>query len=115
MSILTILLIAMIAWIVYHLIAGLNSQRANKKKTLHKLGYGRSIGLFAMITGILGQLIGLYAAFSAIEMAGDINPVLVYAGIKVSMIPTLYGIFIYLLSLLLWFIASMIIEKKAEG
>lgn len=114
MGILTLLMIIMIVWIIYYFITGLNSQQINREKTLYRLEYGRSIGLFAMITGIFGQLIGLYYAFSAIEQAGDIAPVLVYGGIKVSMIPTLYGIFIYILSLLLWFVARMIIEKKSE-
>jgi len=38
--------------------------------------------------------------------------VLVYGGIKVTMIVTMYGMLIYLLSILLWFIASIMIEKK---
>ena len=81
---------------------------------MRRIGYGKSIGLFAMITGILGQLIGFYQAFSAIEKAGDISPSLVYGGIKVSMISTLYGISIYLISLMIWFSASVIIERKLE-
>jgi biopolymer transport protein ExbB/TolQ len=64
-----------------------------------------------MITGILGQLIGLYSAFRAIEQAGDISPALVFGGIKVSMITTFYGIFIYLLSLLLWFVVSLVLDR----
>jgi len=113
MSILTILLVIMIVWIIYHFSRGLNAQHVNHEKTLRNLGYGKSLGLFAMITGILGQLIGFYQAFSAIEQAGDISPVMVFGGIKVSMITTLYGIFIYLISILLWFVTSTIIEKKA--
>ena len=113
MSILTILLITMSGWIVYHLIVAYNSQQTNLEKTLRKLKYGKSIGLFAMIIGIFGQLLGFFDAFSAIEKAGDISPALVYGGIKISMISTLYGIFIYLFSLLLWFTASLLIERNA--
>jgi biopolymer transport protein ExbB/TolQ len=60
-----------------------------------------------MITGILGQLIGLYMAFVAIEQAADISPAIVAGGLKVSMITTLYGVFIYLFSILLWFLLSL--------
>lgn len=112
MSILSILLIIMTAWFIYHFVIGFNAQAKNKEKVLHNMKYGRSIGLFAMITGILGQLIGLYQALTAIEKAADISPAIVFRGIQVSMISTLYGIVIYLLSLLLWFILSVIIEKK---
>ncbi len=114
MSILTILLVIMITWILYHFIAGYNSKESNLEIVRRRMGYGKSIGLFAMITGIFGQLIGFYEAFSAIENAGDISPGLVYGGIKVSMITTLYGISIYLISLMLWFAASIFIERKLE-
>jgi biopolymer transport protein ExbB/TolQ len=114
MSILTILLVIMITWILYHFIAGYNSKESNLEIVLRRMGYGKSIGLFAMITGIFGQLIGFYEAFSAIENVGDISPGLVYGGIKVSMITTLYGISIYLTSLMLWFAASIFIERKLE-
>ena len=114
MGVLTVLLIIMAAWIIYHLAMGFASMQIRLEDALRKLKYGRSIGLFALITGILGQLIGLYQAFSAIQRAGDISPYLVYGGIKVSMITTLYGVFIYLFSLLLWFVASLIAEKRFE-
>ncbi len=111
MSILTLLLIGVIAWIVYHLVAFYGG-KSEKENTLRNLNYARSIGLFAMITGILGQLIGFYMAFAAIEQAGDVSPALLVGGLKVSMIPTLYGIFIYLLSLLLWFISSVVVDNR---
>ena len=115
MGVLTVLLIIMAAWIIYHLAIVFIPGKIRPEDALRKLKYGRSIGLFALITGILGQLIGLYQAFSAIQRAGDISPYLVYGGIKVSMITTLYGISIYLLSLLLWFVASIIAENRLKG
>ncbi|MBN1115750.1 MAG: MotA/TolQ/ExbB proton channel family protein [Bacteroidales bacterium] len=115
MSVLTLLLLIMAVWIIYHLVVALKSQQASQERALSKIATGKSIGLFAMVTGIFGQLLGIYSAFSAIEQAGDISPALVYGGIKVSMITTLYGIIIYLLSLILWFTASLIIEKKLES
>jgi hypothetical protein len=114
MSILTILLVIMIAWYIYHLVVVFYSKALSFETVLRRMGYGKSIGLFAMITGIFGQLIGLYEAFSAIEKAGDISPALVYAGIKVSMITTLYGITIYLTSILIWVSVSILIEKLLE-
>ncbi len=112
MSILTIVLVVMVGWILYHFISGYKSAQLSRETILRRLGYGKSIGLFAMIIGILGQLIGLYDAFAAIEKMGEISPSMVYGGIKVSIITTLYGIFIYLVSLILWFVTSAIIERR---
>ena len=114
MGILTIILVVMVGWILYHLITGYTSKQLTLETVLRRLGYGKSIGLFAMIIGILGQLLGLYNAFTVLEQVNDISPSLVYGGIKVSMIATLYGIFIYLFSLVLWFVTSVIIERKPK-
>lgn len=114
MSILTLLLIGNIVWIIYHLLASMKSS-ANKEKVLELLAYSKSIGMFALVTGILGQLIGLYMAFTAIEAASDISPAIIFGGIKVSMITTLYGMFIYLISLLLWFISDMLVRQKLSS
>lgn len=112
MSILTILLVIMIAWMSYHLIIYLNSKKINQDRTLRMLKYGKSIGLLTMIVGITAQLLGFYEAFSAIEHGGDISPAMVFGGLKVSMISTLYGLLTYLLSIMIWFIASQIVESS---
>jgi hypothetical protein len=114
MSILTLLLVVLVAWIIYHFIVGYRSKHLPADIVLRRLGYGKSIGLFALVTGIFGQSIGLYTAFSVIEHAADISPAMVYSGIKVSMITTLYGMSIYLISILLWFLASVMIERRVE-
>lgn len=112
MSTLTILLIVMIFWILYHFVRYYSSSETDRLETLRKLKYGRSIGLFALVTGILGQLVGFYAAFAAIETASDISPTIMAAGLKISLITTLYGIVIFLLSILLWFVTSIIVERE---
>lgn len=116
MAVLTILLIITTAWIIYHFVIGYNSKQPNQEKLLRRIGYGKSMGLFTMVIGISGQMTGLYHMFMAIEevieKAGDIAPALIFEAIRVTMICTFYGIFIYLLSLLLWFVASIMIEKK---
>jgi len=53
-------------------------------------------------------------AFSAIERAGDISPAIVVGGLKVSMISTLYGILIYMVSILIWFVLDLWYHRKSE-
>lgn len=116
MSALTILLIITTAWIIYHFAIAYNSKQTDKEKLLRKISYGKSMGLFTMIVGIFGQMVGLSFMFSAIEdtikKGLEVKYELIFEAIRVTMIVTIYGILIYLFSLILWFVASIIIEKK---
>ena len=66
----------------------------------------KEIGLFAFIIGLLGSALDLMGMFQAIEMAGDVHPDLLAAGLKYTFIPTIYGLIIYALSLLIYFVLS---------
>lgn len=90
MSILTIELVAVIV------LAAKNLLNKQGKTTMIK-----SVGLLAMITGVLGQLIGLFSAFEAIQQMGSVSPGMLAGGLKVSMITTIYGAIIYLISILI--------------
>ncbi len=116
MSILTLLLLCLVSWVIYHLSIYIKAPGAEKaERALEKLSYSRSIGLFALVTGILGQLLGFYDAFAAMETAPDISPAMLFGGIKISMISTLYGMIIYLLSILLWFGINAFTQRKTTA
>jgi biopolymer transport protein ExbB/TolQ len=83
-------------------------------KSKSRLKHIKTIGTFALITGILGQLIGLIGAFDAIELAGEVQQGILAGGLKVSTIPSIYGILIYMISLIMWFVVDIIIIKKTE-
>lgn len=112
MGILTILLVIILATSIYFALSIAAGKAAENKHFTHRLTYLKSMGLFTMITGILGQLIGLTEAFKAIEAAMDISPAIMAGGLKVSMITTLYGILINLLSILIWFLLDLWYHKK---
>jgi hypothetical protein len=61
----------------------------------------KAIGIFAIIWGIFGQSIGLFSALQAIEAAADVSPAMIFGGLKVSFITTLYGTFIFLVAWLI--------------
>lgn len=69
--------------------------------TLHHISYVRQFGLLALVLGVLGQLIGLYSAFEAIEEAGEVSQAIVAGGLRISSITTLWGLICYVLSLLI--------------
>jgi hypothetical protein len=99
MGILTIILITTLV------VAVLNGYKVLKgdyesDMAFRKIGYIKSLGLFGLVVGVLGQLIGLLGAFSAIEEAGNVSAAIVAGGLKISMITTIYGFVIYLISYL---------------
>ncbi|HKI89116.1 MAG TPA: MotA/TolQ/ExbB proton channel family protein [Draconibacterium sp.] len=114
MGILTAILIIMVAWAVYHFLPVLTGKEINLSGTKSKLKHIKTIGTLALIFGIFGQLIGLYQAFDVLMKRGDVSQSLLAGGLKVSMIPTLYGIIIFILSLLLWLVFDFIVTKKSE-
>jgi len=48
----------------------------------------------APMLGFMGTVIGMIAAFDAIEAAGDISPNIVAGGIKVALITTVFGLIV---------------------
>lgn len=103
MGILTIILVAALALGVIHAIRISTGRATDPDQYRQQLAYIKSIGLFALIVGILGQLIGLYQAFDAIQQMGNVSPSMLAGGLKVSMISALYGFVIFIIAYLIWF------------
>ncbi|MCF8346191.1 MAG: MotA/TolQ/ExbB proton channel family protein [Bacteroidales bacterium] len=113
MGILTGILFIVLLIAIYHLFLVIRKDYKDIDETRKRLTYIKSIGLFGLVTGILGQMIGLYSAFSAIENALDVSPAIMAGGLKVSMITPIYGVVIFLVSYFLWVIIDFIASKKA--
>lgn len=114
MGTITVILIVMIAWAIYHFLPVLTNKETDLAKALSRLKYIKTIGTFGMVSGFLGQLIGLYQVFDFLEVHGDLSQSLIGGGLKVSLIPAIYGILIFLLSLLFWMIFDYHVVKKLE-
>lgn len=61
----------------------------------------KEIGLIALATGILSTVLGFYEMSNVIIQIGDVSPVIMFSGVKVALITTLYGGLIYLVSLVI--------------
>ena len=71
----------------------------------------KEIGSFALVFGFLTLLIGLYQMFVALQQVamdlGEgvsgifdlVSPDVLFGGLKIALIPVLYGVIIYLISL----------------
>ena len=92
MSILFLLFLAVLGTGVVALI--------KKKEPLQRdkwIKINQDLALFALVWGILGQTIGLFQAFQAIEEVGEVSQALLAGGLKVSSYTTLYGLLIFLI------------------
>ena len=68
------------------------------------------VGFIALLFGILFTVIGGIRVFDVIEYAGDISPSLVAGGIKSVLITSVYGLIIFIISVILRVI-SLIVKK----
>ncbi len=64
-------------------------------------------GGFATISGLLGTLIGITIAAQSVEAAGEVNVTLMWGGIKVSLLSSLFGVLILAFASLLWFVLQL--------
>ncbi|KOH42522.1 MotA/TolQ/ExbB proton channel family protein [Sunxiuqinia dokdonensis] len=85
------------------------------KVTKSGLGLILLFGSLAIVTGFLGQAIGLIMAFDAIEVVGDVSPALVAGGLKVSMIAPVYGTILFIFSLIFWGALKEVYTRKTQG
>ena len=64
-------------------------------------GWVKEAGLVALLTGVFSTLFGLFIGAGDIAVAGDIATGIVWGGIRVALITTLYGCIIYAVSLII--------------
>lgn len=61
----------------------------------------RELGELALCVGLLSFLFGLYGMSDVLRNTGDVPAHIVWAGLRVALIAPLYGLLVYLLSLVL--------------
>jgi len=93
-------------------VLALKSAPDNKANEKNWLAYVKSLGLFAFVLGMLGQFLGLFQAFKIIGSGMEISPAIMASGVKVSMITSIYGMIIFLVAYLLWFILNALEARK---
>ena len=106
------MLFIIVALSLFFLYLIIRKEYKDLEQTLKRLLFIKTAGVIALVTGILGQMIGLYSAFTAIEAAADISPAILAGGLSVSMITPIYGMAIFIVSYLLWAVLYFFATKK---
>ncbi|MCG8576165.1 MAG: MotA/TolQ/ExbB proton channel family protein [Flavobacteriales bacterium] len=57
-----------------------------------------SLGLFALVFGFLGQVLGLISAFDSLETLNSISPEILAGGLKISFLNSAFGAVVFLVS-----------------
>lgn len=103
LGILTLLLVVLVGQGLLAAVA-IQRQHASQKVRYH-LSNLRQCGLLACVLGMLGQGIGLFLAFRAIEQHQiDVSPKLLWQGVGTSLVTTLYGLALLGVALLLYLV-----------
>ena len=61
----------------------------------------KEIGLIAFACGFMFTLIGFMQAADVIRELGDVSQNVIWGGVKVALIPVVYGIIVYIISLII--------------
>ena len=92
--------------------SALDNKSDEDEKLSARIGYIKSLGLFAFVLGMLGQFLGLFQSFRIIGSGMEISPAIMAKGVKVSMVTSIYGMIIFLIAYLLWFIIKAMVTRN---
>ena len=112
MGMLSIVLLVILILTVSVSVPIITNKVTNEAKIIFRLGYIKSLGLFGLVLGMLGQFIGLFEAFKIIETGMKISPSFLAGGLRVSSITSIYGMIIFLIAYLIWFTLKSLIARK---
>jgi len=77
------------------------------------LVFTRELGLLALIIGVLGQLISLFAAFKSIQVGSvQVSTAVILDGFQISMITTVYGFFIFSVAMIIYYGSLYVATKR---
>jgi hypothetical protein len=62
------------------------------------------LGFLSLSWGILWQIYGLIHVAQVVMIAGEISPSLLWAGLRISLVPILMGLAILIVSAVAWFV-----------
>ena len=88
-------------------------QIAGKRNVnMRLLGLIKMSGSLAVALGFLSQVIGIVQALEAIKVAADISPEIVMNGAIVSFYAPIWGLFVFVCSMLFYYVLKAIIKAK---
>ncbi len=72
------------------------------------------VALLALVIGLFSQLIGLIQVFDAFEAIGDIEPSLFAGGLKLTLLPPVFGGFAFIIGRISTFVLNWIRNEELD-
>ena len=102
MGTLSILFLVILSLSVIAGTLAIKSSSSNADKIKNLIGYIRSVALFTLVFGIFSQILGLIDIFDYLaNKNSEIAPAILAKGIKITCWSTIYGLIIYMVSILI--------------
>ena len=100
-----LLAMALTAWKIFEIVT--------KKQADTKLvGLIKMSAALALATGFLSQVVGIVQALEAIKAAADVSPEIVMGGAIVSFYAPIWGLIVFIFTMMLYYIVKEIIKAK---
>ena len=88
---------------------------SNKEKNIKKLENGVNAilfwGIYSVVVGFFAHFLGILYAMEAIKRAADISPAIVAGGYSVSLLTILFGLIIFMIAAIIWFIYKSVLAR----
>ena len=93
----SLILITLVLSLIFLAIGFINLKKnpVKSKKMLSLVGHSSLLGL---VLGFFGSILGMISAFDTIESMGDISSGMLAAGLKIALLTTLFGSFVFIVS-----------------
>ena len=88
------------------------SMVSKKEVTDTYLGLIKMAGSLAVAFGFFSQVVGIVQALEAIRAAADISPQIVMRGAIVSFYAPIWGLFVFIVSMLIYYVLKEIIKAR---
>ena len=89
-----------------------NQNRSKMKNGINAILFW---GGFSIVLGVFSHFVGIYLAMQAIKAAGDISPGIVANGYSMSLISILSGLFIFMISAIIWLVLQWKYKKMISA
>ncbi len=94
-----------------------NGIRLFLKKNADQAGLEHSVnailfwGAYGVVVGFFAHFLGILYAMEAIKNAADISPAIVAGGYSVSLLTILFGLIIFMIAAIIWFIYKSVLSR----
>jgi len=105
-------ILMMMLLVLFLIVKAVIAIRNNHQEVRKYITLLNSIGLLALVWGMLGQLIGIIGMFDKIEMIGEISTHIFASGLKVSALPPVFGFTVFIVSRIASIICAWTLKEQ---